>query len=124
MVDSWLISSGRPATPTDPGHYRINSHIDIQTMRGFNPDGTPYTQPDVKWVMYFNGDQGFHGVYWHDNWGHTMSHGCVGCRKTSPSASTTGLPPASTSGSTTEPCRTLISPDPASSWGSTSARPP
>jgi lipoprotein-anchoring transpeptidase ErfK/SrfK len=78
VVDSWLISSGRPATPTDTGHYRINSHIEEQTMTGLNPDGSTYVQPDVKWVMYFNGDQGFHGVYWHDNWGQTMSHGCVG----------------------------------------------
>ena len=28
--------------------------------------------------MYFNGDQAFHGVYWHSNWGRRMSHGCVG----------------------------------------------
>ena len=33
--------------------------------------------PNVAWVMYFNGDQGFHGAYWHNNFGHQMSHGCV-----------------------------------------------
>jgi len=73
VVDSWAISSGKPSTPTTPGRYRIGYHIQSQTMRG--PD---YVQPNVKWVMYFNGDQAFHGVYWHSNWGHTMSHGCVG----------------------------------------------
>jgi lipoprotein-anchoring transpeptidase ErfK/SrfK len=78
VVDSWLISSGASATPTTPGRYRINSHLVSQTMRGRNADGSTYTTPNVKWVMYFNGDQGFHGVYWHRNWGHTMSHGCVG----------------------------------------------
>lgn len=77
VVDSWLVSSGR-TYPTKTGHFRINSHITSMTMRGNNPDGTTYAQPDVPWVMYFNGDQGFHGVYWHHNWGHTMSHGCVG----------------------------------------------
>lgn len=35
-------------------------------------------QPDVKWMMYFNGGQAFHGVYWHSNWGTPSSHGCVG----------------------------------------------
>lgn len=78
VVDSWLISSGKAATPTHTGHYRINSHIESQTMTGYNPDGSTYSQPDVKWVMYFNGDEGFHGVYWHSNWGQVMSHGCVG----------------------------------------------
>jgi lipoprotein-anchoring transpeptidase ErfK/SrfK len=77
VVDSWLISSGR-TYPTKTGHYRINSHITSMTMKGPNPDGTTYSQPDVPWVMYFNGDQGFHGVYWHHNFGHPMSHGCVG----------------------------------------------
>jgi lipoprotein-anchoring transpeptidase ErfK/SrfK len=77
VVDSWLISSGR-TYPTKTGHFRINSHITSMTMKGNNPDGTTYSQPDVPWVMYFNGDQGFHGVYWHHNWGHPMSHGCVG----------------------------------------------
>ncbi|MDL9978987.1 L,D-transpeptidase family protein [Microbacterium sp. ASV49] len=77
VVDSWLISSGR-IFPTKQGHFRINSHITSMTMKGSNPDGTKYAQPDVPWIMYFNGDQGFHGVYWHHNWGHPMSHGCVG----------------------------------------------
>jgi lipoprotein-anchoring transpeptidase ErfK/SrfK len=47
-------------------------------MKGFNLDGTPYTTENVQWVMYFNGGQAFHGVYWHTNWGNRMSHGCVG----------------------------------------------
>ena len=78
VVDSWLISSGHDVTPTFTGHYRVYVHLPLQTMRGFNVDGTPYTTPDVPWIMYFNGGEGFHGVYWHNNWGHKMSHGCVG----------------------------------------------
>jgi len=34
--------------------------------------------PNVEWVMYFNGDEAFHGVYWHNNFGTPQSHGCVG----------------------------------------------
>ena len=42
--------------------------------------------------MYFNGDQAFHGVYWHNNFGHRMSHGCVGMPNGGRSRSTTGRP--------------------------------
>ena len=78
VVDSWLISSGHDITPTYTGHYRVYVHLPLQTMRGLNVDGTKYATPDVPWIMYFNGGEGFHGVYWHNNWGHKMSHGCVG----------------------------------------------
>ena len=90
VVDSWAISSGQSNTPTYTGRYTVHAHLTSQTMRGSerdangdvlrdaNGDPVTYTTPDVKWVMYFNGDQAFHGVYWHSNWGTPMSHGCVG----------------------------------------------
>ncbi|GAA1955337.1 L,D-transpeptidase family protein [Microbacterium aquimaris] len=90
VVDSWAISSGAGNTPTYTGRYTVHAHLTSQTMRGnerdangdilLDADGEPvtYTTPNVKWVMYFNGDQAFHGVYWHSNWGTPMSHGCVG----------------------------------------------
>lgn len=83
VVDSWLISSGTGITPTFTGHYTINSKATVQTMNGYDRDaqgniiGT-YSTPNVKWPMYFNGGQAFHGVYWHNNFGTRMSHGCVG----------------------------------------------
>ena len=27
--------------------------------------------------MYFDGDIGLHGTYWHDGFGYRQSHGCV-----------------------------------------------
>jgi len=27
--------------------------------------------------MYYDGDYGIHGAYWHDNFGTPMSHGCI-----------------------------------------------
>ncbi|MDZ8170937.1 L,D-transpeptidase family protein [Microbacterium xanthum] len=89
VVDSWAISSGVSDKPTYTGRYTVHAHVPIQTMRGYettngeriyDADGEPvmYETPDVKWIMYFNGDQAFHGVYWHSNWGAPMSHGCVG----------------------------------------------
>lgn len=46
-----------------------------------------YYLPNVPYVMYFYNSQvpqgkGFalHGAYWHDNFGHAMSHGCINMR--------------------------------------------
>ena len=36
-----------------------------------------YDLPNVPYVMYFYQDYGLHGAYWHNNFGHPMSHGCV-----------------------------------------------
>mgnify|MGYP001065924808 CR=1 FL=1 len=80
VVDSWPISSGVEQSPTYTGHFRINSHIRSQTMTSTDPNNPywNYDVPNVEWVMYFNGDEAFHGVYWHDNFGTRQSHGCVG----------------------------------------------
>ena len=40
--------------------------------------GECYYVPDVPWVQYFtNYGHALHGAYWHNNFGHVMSHGCV-----------------------------------------------
>lgn len=80
VVDSWPISSGVGISPTYEGRFTINSHIRSQTMRSTDPDNPYWTYevPNVEWVMYFNGNQAFHGVYWHSNFGTRQSHGCVG----------------------------------------------
>ncbi|KAA9084991.1 L,D-transpeptidase family protein [Microbacterium radiodurans] len=79
VVDSWLVSTGRPGADTQTGRYTIGWKTPMQNMRGTAADsGVSYVQPNVKWAMYFNGDQAFHGVYWHSNWGNRMSAGCVG----------------------------------------------
>lgn len=36
-----------------------------------------YFLPAVPYVMYFHGNYGLHGTYWHNNFGQPMSHGCV-----------------------------------------------
>jgi len=69
--------TGAPATPTQNGTYYIYLRYTLQTMRGHNADGTPYTTPDVPWVSYFNGSQALHGAYWRSTFGYQASHGCV-----------------------------------------------
>lgn len=71
-VRAFVISSGLPRTPTVLGQYRIRLKVDEQTM-----SGEGYHLPGVKWVQYFFGDYGFHGTYWHNNFGHPMSRGCI-----------------------------------------------
>ena len=69
----WVtVSTGLPGTPTVTGQYRIYVKYLAQTM-----SGPGYYLPDVPYVMYFYQGYGIHGTYWHNNFGHPMSHGCV-----------------------------------------------
>ncbi|MFN8470674.1 MAG: L,D-transpeptidase family protein [Anaerolineae bacterium] len=66
------VSTGVPAHPTVLGTFRIYTKIRSQAM-----SGPGYYLPNVPYVMFFHGAYGLHGTYWHSNFGHPMSHGCV-----------------------------------------------
>ncbi len=72
VVHDVLVSTGLPDTPTVLGQYHIYVKHPTQTMAG---EG--YYLPAVPYVMYFYHGYGLHGAYWHNNFGHPMSHGCV-----------------------------------------------
>jgi len=72
LKHSALVSTGLPATPTVQGDYKIWNKTRSQTM-----SGPGYYLENVEWVMYFYQGYGFHGTWWHDNFGQPMSHGCV-----------------------------------------------
>lgn len=83
-VYEFTVSTGKwGRTPT--GEFRIWTKVKSQLMKGGNKDlGTYYYLPNVPWVMFFYNDSiakmrgfSFHGTYWHNNFGHPMSHGCV-----------------------------------------------
>ncbi|HTJ80370.1 MAG TPA: L,D-transpeptidase family protein, partial [Polyangiaceae bacterium] len=64
------------ATPT--GAWRIREKHVAVTMDGDGPSGDlPYSIEDVPYVAYFKGSYALHGAFWHSNFGHEMSHGCV-----------------------------------------------
>ncbi len=67
-----MVSTGLPGTPTVTGQYHIYVKYLKQLMYG-----PGYYLPDVPYVMYFYEGYGIHGTYWHNNFGHPMSHGCV-----------------------------------------------
>ena len=80
-VNSFIISSGLPGTPTVTGEFRIWAKTSIQDMYGGNrAAGNYYYLKDVQWVQYFYEDYAFHGTYWHNNFGQPMSRGCINMR--------------------------------------------
>lgn len=82
-----LISSGLwGRTPT--GEFKIWTKIRSTRMIG-GSGADYYDLPNVPYVMFFSNSEvsasrGFslHGTYWHNNFGHPMSHGCVNMKTT------------------------------------------
>jgi lipoprotein-anchoring transpeptidase ErfK/SrfK len=77
---TFVISSGKARTPTVKGTFYIYRKLTIRTMVGYENGVKIYTQPNVRWVSYFTGGYALHATYWHNNFGHPMSHGCVNMR--------------------------------------------
>ena len=77
VVDTFSVAIGQPGTPTPEGRFTVFAQLEVQDM-GCVP-GYDYCTKGVPWITYFSGDNGFHGTYWHDNFGAgaMMSHGCV-----------------------------------------------
>ncbi len=84
VIYEFPISSGKwSETPT--GTFNIWIKLRYTRMTGGNRSlGTYYNLPNVPYTMYFYNSStpkasgyGIHGAYWHNNFGHPMSHGCV-----------------------------------------------
>lgn len=71
-----LVSTGVWDTPTVVGTFNIYVKFEKADMSG-GSGISAYDLKDVPYVMYFHGDYGMHGTYWHMNFGRPMSHGCV-----------------------------------------------
>lgn len=87
LVYTFLVSTGKwGRTPT--GTFNIWVKLRATRMTGGNPAiGTYYNLPNVQYTMYFYNAEipksrgyGLHGAYWHNNFGHPMSHGCINMR--------------------------------------------
>jgi lipoprotein-anchoring transpeptidase ErfK/SrfK len=72
LVRTFLVSTGTWLHPTVTGTFYI-----YVKYRFANMSGPGYFLPNVPYVMYFYKGYGLHGTYWHHNFGHPMSHGCV-----------------------------------------------
>ena len=67
-----IVSTGKPATPTPTGVFAIQSMHRTARMQGDD-----YDIPDVPFTMYYSGNYGIHGAYWHHQFGTPISHGCT-----------------------------------------------
>jgi hypothetical protein len=79
------VSSGK-WHPTPIGEFTIWEKVRATRMTG-GTGADYYDLPNVPYVMFFSGPNapasagfGLHGAYWHNNFGHPMSHGCINMR--------------------------------------------
>ncbi|MFA5107016.1 MAG: L,D-transpeptidase family protein, partial [Patescibacteria group bacterium] len=79
LVKTFLVSTGINKYPTPPGDYSVLAKIprkDYEWSYGPNhPDN--YDIKDVDFNLRFFNGYYLHYAYWHHNFGHKMSHGCV-----------------------------------------------
>lgn len=75
-VASFLISSGLRATPTPVGNFSIMAELPSHRYIGLG-----YDFKNVKWNLRFKRGYYIHTAYWHNNFGHPMSHGCINMRE-------------------------------------------
>lgn len=92
LIKDFYVSTGKPAILKDPDILPTDTPKGNHTIRVKRPsvhmgDGTlrsdaeAYELPGVPWVSYFAVEgYAIHGTYWHNNFGVTMSHGCINMR--------------------------------------------
>jgi lipoprotein-anchoring transpeptidase ErfK/SrfK len=113
-VYDFPVSTGKwNKTPT--GDFRIWVWLRYTRMAGGSQAlGTYYNLPNVPYTMYYSNASvpksagySIHGAYWHNNFGHPMSHGCINMKIedagkiyywTNPSAGNTSYPTAANPG--------------------------
>ncbi len=83
-VYATLLSSGKRDLehrekdhPSHNGTFRIREKHIAATMDADTATDGPYSIEDVPWIQYFNGSIAIHGAFWHAEFGHTKSHGCL-----------------------------------------------
>ena len=82
-VFATLVSSGKGPPRTDhatpPGAHRIWIKIFTTKMDNLEKEDVEkhYALEDVPWVQFFDKAVALHGAFWHHDFGHIHSHGCV-----------------------------------------------
>jgi peptidoglycan hydrolase-like protein with peptidoglycan-binding domain len=70
------VNTGAPGADTVDGTYPVFEHVTSSEMKGTNPDGSTYDDPNVPWASYFNGGDALHGFV-RAKYGFPQSNGCV-----------------------------------------------
>lgn len=80
-VYATLVSTGRnrPTHATPLGEHRLWVKLAFSDMDNLERDDVSenYALERVPWVQYFEGANGLHAAFWHDDFGRRKSHGCV-----------------------------------------------
>lgn len=82
-ISSGLNSENIPpkGTRTPTGEFSVTTKMPSKHMGVINIKENEVTDayPGVPWVTFFVYESGvaIHGTYWHNNFGHPMSHGCI-----------------------------------------------
>jgi hypothetical protein len=71
-----LVNTGAPGADTVDGTYAVFEHVRYSDMKGTNPDGSTYNDPNVPYASYFNGGDALHGFI-RAAYGYPQSNGCV-----------------------------------------------
>lgn len=79
LVRTFLVSTGIDKYPTPEGDYEVTAKIEKMDYQwDYGPDHPDnYDLEDVDFNLRFTTNYYLHYAYWHNNWGHKMSHGCV-----------------------------------------------
>ncbi len=76
-VFATIVSSGRNEHETTPGSFHIREKHITSTMDADTAADGPYSIEDVPYIEYFNAGYALHSAFWHAEFGHVKSHGCV-----------------------------------------------
>lgn len=72
-----LVSTGASGHETPTGLYRIFDKAAWWDMASLPESTQPYHLEAVPWVMHFYPRYALHGAFWHNRFGHVVSHGCI-----------------------------------------------
>jgi peptidoglycan hydrolase-like protein with peptidoglycan-binding domain len=70
------VNTGASGADTTDGTFAVFEHVRFSDMKGTNPDGTTYDDPNVPYASYFNGGDALHGFI-RATYGSPQSNGCV-----------------------------------------------
>lgn len=79
LANSFLVSTGVYQFPTPLGKTEVTAKLPVHDyVWSYGPDNPlNYNLPGVLWNLRFRRHFYIHSAYWHNNFGHRMSHGCV-----------------------------------------------
>lgn len=79
LVYSFLVSTGKGKYPTPRGSFSVLDKKPVVNYQwSYGPDNPDnYDLGYVPYNLRVTGHKYIHYAYWHHNFGHTMSHGCI-----------------------------------------------